>query len=707
MGDEYERYFNVGQQAAVRSVLTMPEGATLAVNLPTGSGKSLCAQLPAAMGDREGRLTVVVVPTVALALDQEEAVRSIIGHDAAYHGGNSSNEAIRERIRNGTQRLVFASPEGLLRSLAPAVFQAARRGFLRQFVIDEAHVVVEWGNDFRSAFQDLAGMRQGLLDACETPFTTLLLSATFMEETMETLETLFGRPGPFDQVVATRLRPEPSYWWKKVAGEDEKKARVLEALRHLPRPLILYASCREDVRLWAGRLHEAGYRRWETLTGASSSEHRRHVLDRWRADAVDIVAATSAFGLGVDKADVRAVVHACVPENVNRFYQEVGRGGRDGNASVSLLVYTSGDLGQAKGINRETVLKPGTAFGRWKAMYDERKVLDEHADRYRVPVTATTGIDMSNETNKDWNIRTLILMHRAGLIHLEGEPPPQQHEIDAEGDSVAEEAMLEKLRAYHDHRVIQLDMAAPRHEANFEERVSELRENMNAANRRGFRDMTALLGGEECVADVLLRVYRVPRDGGGRPVAYPVAPVDACGGCPACRRTNAGRRTRPLETVGVPGWTHGARALHPALRTHFENGDRLAVFHEPDDRTHGWDRTVRRFARWCVERGLRRVTAPPAQLDAWGDAWSRRRLRVFLSELRDEPPDPSSMLDVPDLVYLPEGRALPRHYLNAVAPRILLLPWATVHPRRAPRRVWDVLKATKFRFCSFQSLTQL
>ena len=338
MGEEYQNYRSLGQKAAVRSVLEAPDGATLVVNLPTGAGKSLCGHLPVVLDEAEGSLTVVVVPTVALALHQRDSIQHVVRHETAYFSGNPANDEIKRRIRNGSQRIVFTSPEGLLSGLTPAVFRAARRGFLRQLIVDEAHIVDQWGTDFRSSFQDLAGMRQGLLDVCDVPFTTLLLSATFTEGTLRTLKSLFGRPGPFEHVSSVRLRPEPSYWWSISDDRNERERRVLEALRHLPRPTILYASEREDVKNWYALLKEQGYRRLDMMTGESTSDDRQRVLDQWDKDELDIVVATSAFGLGIDKGDVRAVVHACIPEDINRFYQEVGRGGRDGRASVSLLL---------------------------------------------------------------------------------------------------------------------------------------------------------------------------------------------------------------------------------------------------------------------------------------------------------------------------------------------------------------------------------
>lgn len=145
-------YQSAGQRQAIRAILTAPTTSTLVINLPTGSGKSLCAHLPAWLQSYSTGVTIVVVPTTALAIDQERAFQSFtkINYATAYYQANSlpgqeRREEIRNRIRNGTQRIVFTSPEGLLDSLVGSVYEAVERGFLRYFVIDEAHMVEQWG----------------------------------------------------------------------------------------------------------------------------------------------------------------------------------------------------------------------------------------------------------------------------------------------------------------------------------------------------------------------------------------------------------------------------------------------------------------------------------------------------------------------------------------------------------------------------------
>jgi superfamily II DNA/RNA helicase len=713
MGEEYQSYRSLGQRAAVRSVLEAPDGATLVVNLPTGAGKSLCGHLPVALDEGKRGLTVVVVPTVALALHQRDKIQHVVGHETAYYSGSPANDEIKRRIRSGNQRIVFTSPEGLLSGLTPAVFRAARRGSLRQLVVDEAHIVDQWGTDFRSSFQDLAGMRQGLLDTCDEPFTTLLLSATFTEGTLRTLQSLFGHPGPFEHVSSVRLRPEPSYWWATTDAADERERRVLEALRHLPRPAILYASEREDVRGWYALLKDQGYRRLGMMTGESTAEERQQVLDRWENDALDVVAATSAFGLGIDKGDVRAVVHACIPEDINRFYQEVGRGGRDGCASVSLLLAyrnpadqdedgrRDDDIGCAEALNRKRVLTVERAFERWEEMFTSEQttpVPERSRRHYRVPVRAYPGLDADNDMNEAWNVRTLLLMHRAGLIELQGEPPPTPEEVP-------EDELEARLQRYFDRRVIKLKTVSPLNEETFADAIRPVRETMNADSEQGLTDMMTLLEGEQCAAEILARAYGVPRTGtlAESPVSRSVSVLPECGGCPACRSEGAQPGVSPSEYVSVPPWSADVNDVHASLQSLFREGKQFYVFYEAEDQGRSWARTLETAVRNCVRRDIRRVVAPADVLEKWRERWRGRALPVFLDELQTDLPDPTATLSVPELVYLPPGTPLPAHYLCGNVPRIVILPASTPHPHESRRQLRDVCTSGYASFATFKS----
>lgn len=373
-------YVSPGQREAVRSAFLIPPGGTLIVALPTGSGKSLVAQAPVLVRGLEGGLTICVVPTTALVLDQARQMtkflksrRQIVTIPAlAWHAGLSSEERsdIKQAIRQGRQGILYCSPEAVTGALLPALYDAARAGTLGYLVIDEAHLLSQWGDGFRPAFQMLAGVRRGLLDSCssERCLRTILMSATLTPETLGTLDALFGPAACVQMTASIHLRPEPQYWFHHEDDESLKTAKVLEAIRYAPRPFILYVTKRDDARRWTKILRQDGYRRLDCFHGETGDADRQRIIDAWAANEIDGVVATSAFGVGIDKQDVRTVIHATVPETLDRFYQEVGRGGRDGCASGSLLVYSHVDREIAASLSAPALISGELGFERWLSL---------------------------------------------------------------------------------------------------------------------------------------------------------------------------------------------------------------------------------------------------------------------------------------------------------------------------------------------------
>ena len=260
---------------------------------------------------------------------------------------------------------------GLLRG---ALFDAARQGRLKLLAVDEAHVVAQWGQGFRPEFQSIAGLRDALLEACPPAeqFRTLLLTATLTPDCYETLRFLFGR-GNCQLISELSLRPEPGFLLSLAADETVRIARIMEGLRNLPRP-PLHTTLRDPAEQWYYRLRRVGFRRLRLVRGGDLADEEGEALLRgWRLGAIDIIVATSAFGLGMDQAEVRSVIHACLPETIDRYYQEVGRGGRDGNAAAALLVSTPEDKTTAERMARKQIISVDRGFERWEAMWDRRK----------------------------------------------------------------------------------------------------------------------------------------------------------------------------------------------------------------------------------------------------------------------------------------------------------------------------------------------
>ncbi len=544
----FETYVSPGQREAVRSAFLLPPGETLVVALPTGSGKSFVAQAPVLVRGIEGGLSLCIVPTTALVLDQARQMRDMLKRrfprrdvpPLAWHAGLSVDDraAIKAAIREGRQGILYCSPEAAMGALLPALFDAARGGLLAHLIIDEAHLVSQWGDGFRPAFQMIAGVRRGLLAACPAgaAFRTLLMSATLAPDTITTIDALFGPTRTVHMVASIHLRPEPQYWVHREDDSDEKDRKVLEILRHAPRPFILYVTKRSDAKRWFRRLRQVGYVRIDCFHGETSDLDRRRIIEQWSENRLDGIVATSAFGVGIDKQDVRTVVHAAVPETLDRFYQEVGRGGRDGCPSVSFLIYSREDQEIAKQIASSSLISDDLAFERWSTMYGGSKQLDGIGQLLEVDLAAVPPrLRQQSDYNQAWNMRTLIMMERAGILQLGSQPPSKivQHETEVVSDYEARNE--EYWSSYYQRAVVGMAEFGHLSKDQFEELIGQERQRSFAAADQNRRLMDKLLGGTEEVSTLLDQLYRsnIP----GRTVI--VSP--ACGGCPAHRRKGTAR----------------------------------------------------------------------------------------------------------------------------------------------------------------------
>lgn len=434
-GSKYVKYTSVDQQRAIRSTLSLEKGKTLAISLPTGEGKSLVFKSVNSVGffdTRNKGLTLVIVPTVTLALDQEKDIQTEKNNTNpyAYIGKREiENKILKEKIVNSEQDICFVSPEAAYGPLRQVLITAAKNGNLRAIVIDEAHIVDEWGTGFRHEYQLFSGLWRQLLESSpiSNQFRTILLSATFTQESINLVQTLFSlNSESFELYSATKLRPEIDYWVAETVDDESlREKRIIEALSHLPRPVILYTTEVKDAKKYFTLLQQFGLKNLEIIHGESSSMNRNDVVERWKSGQLDVVVATSAFGLGIDYPHTRSIVHACLPETLNRFYQEVGRGGRDGKCSISLLVPTKKDLSTAKRMNKEKFLENDNAYNRWQSMFNNNKGTENKQDEYIIDLgkAPLNNIDYDSKGhNRDWNIHVILLMARAKLIQLAGTP---------------------------------------------------------------------------------------------------------------------------------------------------------------------------------------------------------------------------------------------------------------------------------------------
>ena len=314
-----------GQEEVIARVLARRD--TIAV-MPTGAGKSLCYQLPAL---HLPGTTVVVSPLIALMKDQAdklvEAGVAVESLNSTLSDGEAG--AALDRIRGRETRIVFVTPERLTDE---GTLAALRECGIALFVVDEAHCISQWGHDFRPAYLEL---RPALAALGDPP--VLCLTATATDAVIEDIGEQLGRRGL--RAIRTGVyRSNLLYAVRQVTNEDERTARVVDIARTTPGSGIVYTA---TVRA-ADSLHEALLAAGVEATryhGQLSGSERHDNQDAFMNGSARVVVATNAFGLGVDKPDIRFVLHAQMPASLEAYYQESGRGGRDGDAAHCTLLY--------------------------------------------------------------------------------------------------------------------------------------------------------------------------------------------------------------------------------------------------------------------------------------------------------------------------------------------------------------------------------
>ena len=326
--------FRRGQREAVEAAVA---GRDVLVVMPTGSGKSLCYQLPALM---RADVTLVVSPLVSLMQDQVQALERVapgyVGLVNAQQDAAANRRAV-ERAAAGELRLLYVAPE---RFSSPGFLDRIRRARIGLFVVDEAHCVSQWGHDFRPDYFRLA-------DAARWLGAQAILAST-ATATPQVAADIVGRLGLRDPVrVATGFdRPNLSFAVVSCANKQAVHRGIAAALAEPGAlPGIVYAGTRADSERLAARLgSELGVEAIAYHAGLPR-EARAEAQRRFMAGEAPVVVATNAFGMGVDKADVRTVCHESVPSSLEAYYQEAGRAGRDGDPARCLLFATGKDKG--------------------------------------------------------------------------------------------------------------------------------------------------------------------------------------------------------------------------------------------------------------------------------------------------------------------------------------------------------------------------
>jgi ATP-dependent DNA helicase RecQ len=316
------------QEEAIRAELTHRDSVVV---LPTGGGKSLCYQVPPVV---TGRWDIVVSPLISLMKDQVDGLQACGYPAAAVHSGMSQaqqDETVRD-ILAGRCRLVFVSPE---RALTPGFQSMAQRVDVAAIVIDEAHCVSHWGHDFRPEYRQLAALKEVLPRASVHAYT-----ATATERVRADIAEQLHLHDPVT-LVGTFDRPNLTY---RIVPRVDAHAQARDVIRrHHKEAVIVYCLSRKDSENMADALRAYDINARAYHAGLSSDERRR-TQDAFADESLDVVTATVAFGMGIDRSNVRCIIHATMPKSIEHYQQETGRAGRDGLEAECVLFYSGADV---------------------------------------------------------------------------------------------------------------------------------------------------------------------------------------------------------------------------------------------------------------------------------------------------------------------------------------------------------------------------
>jgi len=323
--------FKGNQERVIQSLL---DGKDTFVIKPTGGGKSLCYQLPAFI---EQGTAIIVSPLIALMKNQVDAIRGFATHDSVAHVLNSSltkkeTIQVKEDIRNGLTKLLYVAPESLTKDENIEFLKTVKLSF---FAIDEAHCISEWGHDFRPEYRNLRSIFQRI---GKTPI--IALTATATEKVQEDIQKNLGMENA--QLFKSSFNRENLFY--EVRPKININKEIIKFVKqHLGKSGIVYCLSRKKVEEIAQTLQVNGINALPYHAGLDANTRVKH-QDAFLMEDCDVIVATIAFGMGIDKPDVRFVVHHDIPKSLESYYQETGRAGRDGGEGICVAFYSYKDI---------------------------------------------------------------------------------------------------------------------------------------------------------------------------------------------------------------------------------------------------------------------------------------------------------------------------------------------------------------------------
>ncbi|RYY65710.1 MAG: ATP-dependent DNA helicase RecQ, partial [Chitinophagaceae bacterium] len=339
--------FKGPQEDIIKSLLS---GKDTFVIMPTGGGKSLCYQLPAAISDG---VSIIVSPLIALMKNQVDLVRSYSSKDDVAHFLNSTlnkgqQKVVKDDLLSGRTKMLYVAPETLTKEENIEFFKELTISF---FAVDEAHCISEWGHDFRPEYRRLKEM----MDMINPDIPIIALTATATPKVQSDIVKNLGLRDP-NIFISSFNRPNLSYEvLPKINLEQTNKSIVRFIQLHKNKSGIIYTLNRKTTEELAAMLNANGISAVAYHAGLDS-KLRAQRQDQFLNEDVHVIVATIAFGMGIDKPDVRFVIHYNIPKSIENYYQETGRAGRDGMEGKCLLYYSHKDVSKLEHLMRDKPL---------------------------------------------------------------------------------------------------------------------------------------------------------------------------------------------------------------------------------------------------------------------------------------------------------------------------------------------------------------